>query len=38
MLALLEVRGLTVELPTQAGWVKPFNGVSPSLTGCILVP
>ena len=24
----LEVRGLTVELPTAAGWVRPVNGVS----------
>ncbi|HEV3254551.1 MAG TPA: ABC transporter ATP-binding protein [Candidatus Acidoferrales bacterium] len=26
--ALLEVRGLTVELPTPAGWVRPVNEVS----------
>jgi oligopeptide/dipeptide ABC transporter ATP-binding protein len=26
--ALLEARGLTVELPTPAGWVRPVNGVS----------
>jgi ABC-type dipeptide/oligopeptide/nickel transport system ATPase component len=25
---LLQVRGLTVELPTAAGWVKPVNEVS----------
>ncbi len=25
---LLEVRGLTVELPTAAGWVRPVNEVS----------
>ena len=25
---LLEVRGLTVELPTPAGWVRPVNDVS----------
>jgi oligopeptide/dipeptide ABC transporter ATP-binding protein len=31
MAALLEVRGLTVDLPTQAGWVKPVNDVSFSL-------
>jgi len=28
MLPLLEVRGLTVELPTAAGWVRPVNEVS----------
>jgi ABC-type phosphonate transport system ATPase subunit len=28
MSALLEVRGLTVELPTPAGWVRPVNEVS----------
>jgi len=28
MPALLEVCGLTVELPTAAGWVRPVNGVS----------
>jgi oligopeptide/dipeptide ABC transporter ATP-binding protein len=28
MAALLEVRGLTVELPTPAGWLRPVNGVS----------
>jgi ABC-type dipeptide/oligopeptide/nickel transport system ATPase component len=28
MAALLEVRGLTVELPTPAGWVRPVNEVS----------
>ena len=27
----LDVRGLTVELPTRAGWVRPVNGVSFSL-------
>jgi len=26
--SLLEVRGLTVELPTPAGWVRPVNDVS----------
>jgi ABC-type glutathione transport system ATPase component len=25
---LLEVRGLTVELPTPAGWIRPVNDVS----------
>jgi ABC-type dipeptide/oligopeptide/nickel transport system ATPase component len=25
---LIEVRGLTVELPTPAGWVRPVNDVS----------
>ena len=24
----LEIRGLTVELPTETGWVRPVNGVS----------
>jgi len=28
---LLEVRGLTVELPTPAGWVRPVNEVSLSI-------
>jgi ABC-type glutathione transport system ATPase component len=28
MTPLLEVRGLTVELPTPAGWVRPVNEVS----------
>jgi oligopeptide/dipeptide ABC transporter ATP-binding protein len=28
MSALLEVRGLSVELPTAAGWVRPVNEVS----------
>jgi oligopeptide/dipeptide ABC transporter ATP-binding protein len=28
MTALLEVRGLTVELPTASGWVRPVNDVS----------
>jgi len=28
MSGLLEVRGLTVELPTAAGWVRPVNEVS----------
>ena len=27
MTALLEVSGLTVELPTVAGWVRPVNEV-----------
>jgi len=27
-MALLDVRGLTVELPTAAGWVRPVNEVS----------
>ena len=27
----LDVRGLTVELPTRAGWVRPVNDVSFSL-------
>jgi oligopeptide/dipeptide ABC transporter ATP-binding protein len=31
MTALLEVRGLTVELPTPAGWVRPVNEVSLSI-------
>jgi len=26
--ALLDVRGLTVELPTPAGWIRPVDGVS----------
>jgi peptide/nickel transport system ATP-binding protein len=30
---LLEVRGLTVELPTPAGWVRPVNEVSLSIGG-----
>jgi ABC-type glutathione transport system ATPase component len=25
---LLEIRGLTVELPTPSGWVRPVNEVS----------
>jgi oligopeptide/dipeptide ABC transporter ATP-binding protein len=29
--ALLELRNLTVELPTPGGWVRPVNGVSLSL-------
>jgi oligopeptide/dipeptide ABC transporter ATP-binding protein len=29
--ALLELRNLTVELPTQGGWVRPVNDVSLSL-------
>jgi len=28
MVALLEVRGLTVELPTEQGWMRPVNDVS----------
>ncbi len=28
MTSLLEVRGLTVELPTPTGWVRPVNEVS----------
>jgi ABC-type multidrug transport system fused ATPase/permease subunit len=28
MASLLEVRGLSVELPTPAGWVRPVNEVS----------
>src|ERR1700732_2948512 len=28
MKALLEVQGLSVELPTAAGWVRPVNEVS----------
>src|SRR5437870_11146639 len=28
MTSLLEVSGLTVELPTPAGWVRPVNEVS----------
>jgi len=31
MATRLEARGLTVELPTRAGWVRPVNGVSFSL-------
>ncbi|HUO34218.1 MAG TPA: ABC transporter ATP-binding protein [Candidatus Acidoferrum sp.] len=31
MQARLEVRGLTVELPTLAGWIRPVNDVSFSL-------
>ena len=31
MSALLEVRGLTVELPTAEGWVRPVNEVSLSI-------
>ena len=30
---LLEVRGLTLELPTAAGWVRPVNEVSLSIAG-----
>ncbi|MGB2887675.1 MAG: ABC transporter ATP-binding protein [Candidatus Acidiferrales bacterium] len=33
MAALLEARELTVELPTEAGWVRPVNRVSFSLDG-----
>lgn len=29
--ALLELRGLTVELPTAAGWIRPVNDVSLTL-------
>ena len=32
MAPLLEARGLTVELPTPAGWVRPVNDVSFHLT------
>jgi hypothetical protein len=28
MAALMEIRSLTVELPTAAGWVRPVNEVS----------
>ena len=28
MLSLLDMREVTVELPTAAGWVKPVNDVS----------
>ena len=28
MTALIELRGLTVELPTPGGWVRPVNDVS----------
>jgi len=28
MLALLELRGLTVELPTPSGWIRPVDDVS----------
>jgi ABC-type dipeptide/oligopeptide/nickel transport system ATPase component len=31
MATRLDVRGLTVELPTQAGWVRPVNDVSLTL-------
>ncbi len=31
---LLEVRGLTVELPTAAGWVRPVNEVSLRIAAC----
>ena len=31
MAELLEVHGLTLELPTPAGWVRPVNGVSLSI-------
>jgi ABC-type glutathione transport system ATPase component len=27
MAASLDVRGLTVELPTQSGWIRPVNDV-----------
>jgi peptide/nickel transport system ATP-binding protein len=29
--SLLDVRGLTVELPTPAGWIRPVNEVSPRI-------
>src|SRR5467141_60646 len=32
MTLLLEVRGLTVELPTAAGWVRPVNEASLSIS------
>jgi oligopeptide/dipeptide ABC transporter ATP-binding protein len=32
MTGLLEVRGLTVELPTASGWVRPVNDVSLRIT------
>jgi oligopeptide/dipeptide ABC transporter ATP-binding protein len=28
MAPLIELRGLTVEIPTPAGWIRPVNGVS----------
>jgi ABC-type antimicrobial peptide transport system ATPase subunit len=31
MAAVLEMRGLTVDLATQTGWIKPVNDVSTSL-------
>ena len=31
MATSLEVRGLTVELPTPGGWVRPVNDVSMTL-------
>ncbi len=33
MSTLLEVRGLTVELPTVAGWIRPVNDVSLRIAG-----
>jgi len=33
MRGLLEVRALTVELPTAAGWVRPVNEVSLNIAG-----
>lgn len=33
VLSLLDMRGVTVELPTAAGWVKPVNDVSLGLVG-----
>jgi oligopeptide/dipeptide ABC transporter ATP-binding protein len=33
MAICLEVRGLTVELPTMSGWIRPVNDVSFSLAG-----
>lgn len=34
MSAWLEVRGLTVELPTAAGWLRPVNEVSLRINAC----
>src|SRR5580692_2782268 len=31
MVALIELRGLTVELPTPSGWIRPVDDVSFSL-------
>src|SRR5277367_1324787 len=33
MSGLLEVRGLTVELPTARGWVRPVNDVELRIAG-----